>query len=472
MAASLTAAKTSPLWWAKTSLPSTTRSQLSEDLQVDVAIVGAGFSGLWAAYYLKLSDPHLSVMVLEAGCVGFGASGRNGGWCSGLFPASWGTVARESSDVLAAALARHMRETVDVVGEFAIDHQLDIDWQKGGTLLLAHDRLQLERAQAHVTDEIQWGNEGMRLLGAPEVRELCKAPGLGGQITGGSFNPHCAAINPAKLVTGLARVVEGLGVRIFERSRVDSITPRTSQQDHRPMAEVGELRVGADVILRATEGYTPLLPGFKRDLAPVYSLMIATEPLDEQTWAQIGLANRETFADYGNLIIYGQRTADGRLAFGGRGAPYHFGSKVRAGFDQDDRVHRNLANTLVRWFPVLADKRIDYRWGGPLGVPRDWYAGVRFDPTTGLGSVGGYVGDGVGSSNLAGRIFADLITEKDSELTHLPWVNRPVKRWEPEPLRWLGINAGLSAASAADWYENRVGASAPWATALGKLTGD
>jgi glycine/D-amino acid oxidase-like deaminating enzyme len=160
------------------------------------------------------------------------------------------------------------------------------------------------------------------------------------------------------------------------------------------------------------------------------------------------------------------------LAFGGRGAPYHFGSEIKPDFDQDLGVHKMLAETLVRWFPVLADKRIEYRWGGPLGVPRDWYAGVRFDPNTGLGSVGGYVGDGVGSSNLAGRTFADLATNKDTELTRLPWVNRPLKQWEPEPLRWLGINSALVAVRLSDWFEARAKRSAPWASVLAKLTGD
>lgn len=360
-----------------------------------------------------------------------------------------------------------MRETVDTVGAFAAEHEIEIDWHKGGTLLVARDQLQLGRAEEHVANERLWGNDGITLLAETKMRQFCNVTS-----SGGSFNPHCAVINPAKLVIGLANVVEGLGVKIFEQSRVTRIDSRGSNSGSLAAVWVGEYQVKANVVLRATEGYTALLPQAHRDIAPVYSLMIATEPLSAETWRDIGLGNRQTFADYGNLIIYGQRTADGRLAFGGRGAPYHFGSQIKPAFDENLGVHGMLAETLVRWFPALADKHIEYRWGGPLGIPRDWYAGVRFDPATGMGSVGGYVGDGVATSNLAGRTFASLVTNKDADLRKLPWVNRPVRRWEPEPLRWLGINAALTAVRASDWFESRVKSPAPWSPVLEKLTGD
>jgi glycine/D-amino acid oxidase-like deaminating enzyme len=361
-------------------------------------------------------------------------------------------------------MARLMRETVDVVGDFARVQQIDIDWQKGGTVLVAHDELQMQRAKDHVVSENRWGNEAMQLLTSAEVQRICDVP-----ATGGSFDPSCAVIQPAKLVAGLARVVEDLGVRIFEKTRVAKLLPK---QGSTATAVVENLQVRAPVILRATESYTSLMPGAKREIVPVYSLMIATEPLSAQLWQRIGLADKTTFADYGNLVVYGQRTADGRIAFGGRGAPYHFGSTISAKHDQDLSVHRSLAKTLVNWFPDLAGARIEYRWGGPVGIPRDWSAAVRFDEASGLGSVGGYVGDGVGTSNLAGRTFADLVLGRDSELTSMPWVNQPLQKWEVEPLRWLGVNAAITAVQAADWLEGRTGRDAPWAPVLSKLTGD
>lgn len=461
---SVSHARQSPLWWAEVDLAQPGRPSLTSDLAVDVAIVGGGFSGLWSAYSLKRLDPSLDIAILEAGFVGFGASGRNGGWCSSLFPASWSKLASRSSDLAAMTMARLVREAVDVVGSFAAEHQIAIDWQKGGTLLVAHDQLQMQRAREHVESERRWGNDAMRLLSGEELQEVCHTRGLGA-----TFDPSCAVIQPAKLVAGLARIVENMGVRIFEKSRVNELLPK---QGSTATAVVGGLAVRAPVILRATEAYSSLLPKAKREIVPVYSLMIATEPLSKEVWQNIGLTDRTTFADYGNLVIYGQRTADDRIAFGGRGAPYHFGSSISAKHDQDLTVHRSLATTLGQWFPDVMKSRVEYRWGGPVGIPRDWSAAVRYDQQTGLGSVGGYVGDGVGTSNLAGRTFADLVVGNNSELTAMPWVNQPLHKWEVEPFRWLGVNAAITAVQAADWFESRTGRDAPWAPVLSKLTGD
>ena len=215
------------------------------------------------------------------------------------------------------------------------------------------------------------------------------------------------------------------------------------------------------MVVRAVEAWTSTLPGYRRALAPVYSLMVATEPLGPRFWAAAGLTGRATFADHRHMIIYGQRTADGRIAFGGRGAPYHFGSAVRPDFDVVARVHDLLRRTLVELFPALARARITHTWGGPLGIPRDWHSSVGFDRTRGLAWAGGYVGDGVSTTNLAGRTLADLITGADTDLTHLPWVNHHSRNWEPEPLRWLGVNAGLWTMKLADHSEGRKGRPEP-----------
>jgi glycine/D-amino acid oxidase-like deaminating enzyme len=173
------------------------------------------------------------------------------------------------------------------------------------------------------------------------------------------------------------------------------------------------------------------------------------------------------------MVIYGQRTADDRLAFGGRGAPYHFGSRVDPSFDADARVHAALTATLVELFPSLGPAPpIAYRWGGALGVPRDWTASVGYDRAAGLAWAGGYVGDGVATTNLAGRTLADLITGASSPLTTLPWVDHRSRRWEPEPLRWLGINTALRVMETADTRENRTGRPFRPATLLTRLLGE
>ena len=171
------------------------------------------------------------------------------------------------------------------------------------------------------------------------------------------------------------------------------------------------------------------------------------------------------------MRIYGQRTADDRLAFGGRGAPYHFGSRTDPDFDRDERVHTALREVLVDLFPVVGDYAVTHAWGGALGVPRDWYASVGYDRTAGLAWAGGYVGDGVATTNLAGRTIAQLITGGEGDLTRLPWVGHRSRRWEPEPLRWLGVNAGRLLMTTADRAEARSGKPARRAKAFARFIG-
>jgi glycine/D-amino acid oxidase-like deaminating enzyme len=414
------------LWWDGQPHPIEVRPPLGGDIDVDVAVVGGGLTGLWTAFYLVDADPTLRIAVLERDVAGFGASGRNGGWCSALFAVS---------DQRLAAVAGPAAEPIECA------------FAKGGTVVLARTGVQLQRARDEVTaararaiDE-----EDLRFLSAAEASTMVGAT----DVLGGTYTPHCAAVDPASLVRGLARAVERRGVTIYEQTEVRAISPG--------VADTARGRVKAATVVRATEGYTRTLQGEARTLVPVYSLMIATEPLPDEFWAAAGLARRETFADHRHLIIYGQRTGDGRMAFGGRGAPYHFGSAIRPQFDRDSDVHESLRRALVELFPALADASITHRWGGPLGIPRDWFPSVGLDEVTGVAWAGGYVGDGVSTTNLAGRTLCDLIMRRRSELTTLPWVGRRSRSWEPEPFRYLGINAGLRLAGAADRAEERTG---------------
>jgi glycine/D-amino acid oxidase-like deaminating enzyme len=304
-----------------------------------------------------------------------------------------------------------------------------------------------------------FGPQDVRLLSADEAGEL----GGASDVLGGVFTPHCAAIHPARLARGLADVVRSRGVDIYERTTVERIEPG------RLITSGGV--VTARYVIRATEGYTSALPGLARAVAPVYSLVIATEPVGKAVWERVGLSSRPTFCDLRHLIIYGQRTADGRLVFGGRGAPYHLGSAVRPSFDRVPAVFSDLRRTLVELFPAMSDAAITHAWGGPLGVTRDWCASVGLDASTGVGWAGGYVGDGLSTTNLAGRTLADLITGTDSELTRLPWVGHKSPAWEHEPLRWLGINAGLRVMTWADHAEARTGRPSRAAAAFGKFVG-
>ena len=406
------------------------RSPLPGNVDADVAIIGAGYTGLWTAYALLAADPKLRVVVCEREHVGFGASGRNGGWCSALFAGARDRTVRAHGRDAAIAMQRAMFATLDEIERVIEKEAIDCDWARGGNVEVA--TLPAQRAAPQ-------GRDGgpscvrVRRRGLPAARTRRSPARIGCQPNlGAMYTPHCAAIHPGKLVHGLAAAAERAGARIYERSPAVEITKGSVRTVR------GTIR--ADVVIRATEAFTPTLPGLKRAIVPVYSLMIATEPLPDAFWQEAGLHQRETFTDARRLVIYGQRTADGRFAFGGRGAPYHLGSRVRPQYDEDHGVFAALQRTLRSLFPTLGDAQVTHRWGGAVGIPRDWYSSVGFDRATGMGWAGGYVGDGVSTTNLAGRTLADLVLGRDTDITHLPWVNHVSPQWEPEPLRWTGIN--------------------------------
>lgn len=448
-----------PLWWEGARTSADAASALTGDSAADVVIVGGGYTGLWSAYYLLRDQPSLDVLVLEAEHVGFGASGRNGGWASALYPIGPATLAREHGRDAALAMVGALRDTVTEVGDVVGAEGIDCGFRQGGTLVVARSTAQAQRARAAVAAGEQWG-EGTLWLDADATRERLDAA----DVQGGTFNPHCARVHPRRLVDGLADAVRAQGGRIVEGTRVTSIGPGS-------VHTAGGHRVTARHVIRATEAWTPTLPGRRRAIAPVYSLMVATEPLPAHTWDAIGLAEREVFADNRHVVVYGQRTDDDRIAFGGRGAPYHWGSRVRPRFDHEAGVFADLRLTLTQMLPQLEGVRFTHAWGGPLGIARDWHPSVGLDPETGLGWAGGYVGDGVAASNLAGRTLADLVRGRHTALTSLPWVGHRSRAWEPEPLRWIGINGALRLGLSADHEEERTGRPARRARLLEALTG-
>lgn len=429
----------------------TPRPALGGDIDADVAIVGGGMTGLWTALSLAEHQPDCRIVVIEAEVCGFGASGRNGGWCSALFPTSLDRLAVMAGRDAAIAQHRAMIDTLDVIETSLIRHGIDCHWARGGTVTAATNPAHVPRLRAYLDQRSRFGFDERddRWLRPSEVAKRARVTGN----VGGAFTPHCAAVQPARLVRGLARAAETAGVAVHEGTRVTGIAPGRVDTTH------GVVR--APTVLRCTEGYTAALPGETRKVLPLYSLMIATEPLPDDVWELVGLAERETFGDGRHLLIYGQRTADGRFAFGGRGAPYHFGSSIRDSYDRDRRVAADLTRVMHDLFPPLADARITHHWGGPLGVPRDWTPSIVFDRGTGLGSAGGYVGDGVSTTNLAGRTLADLVLGRGTDLVELPWVQHRSPDWEPEPLRWLGVNAGRSLAAATDRREAKRRRPAP-----------
>ena len=435
------------------------RPGLAGDVEADVAIVGAGYTGLWTAYYLALADPALRIAVVEREVAGFGASGRNGGWCSALFAADPAAVARTAGRAAALDLQAAMVETVDEVGRVAAAEGIDCGYAKGGTLTLASAPAHVDRVRAHVEHDLAWGLTGSRWLSAAETVERVGVAG----VLGAAYQPHCARVQPAALVRGLARAVEARGVTVYERTAATALRPGVVETDR------GAVR--APVVVRATEAYTAELPGERRTVLPIYSLIVATAPLPAAARAALHWDGGETLTDARHLLVYAQRTADGRVAFGGRGAPYHPASRTDPAYDRDERVFAELERTMRTLLPGIGDVPVTHRWGGPLAAARDWFPSVGLDRGSGLAWAGGYAGDGVGTANLAGRTLADLIVGKDTALTRLPWVGHRSRRWEPEPLRWLGATAVRRLAVSADAAEARTGRPARRAALLSRLTG-
>lgn len=435
------------------------RPGLPGDRDADVAIVGAGYTGLWTAYYLKQADPSLRITVLEARFAGFGASGRNGGWLSGLPPGHRGLLAAQHGRDSVIAWQRHLNDAVDEVIAVAAREGIDADIVKGGNLEVARNAPQADRLREEVAEDRRWGVDGVQVLTAAEAADRVRVD----HLVLGAFNPHCARVQPAKLARGLADTVERLGVTLYEQTPVTEITAGRAETPR------GVLR--APVIIRATEGFTARMRGLRRRWLPMNSAMIATAPLPESVWEKIGWTGCETLGDLAHGFFYAQRTADGRIALGGRAVPYRYASRI----DNDGAVGQDtidyLTSVLTTVLPQTRGVPIAHGWCGVLAVPRDWSAGIRFDPASGLGEAGGYVGHGVTATNLAGRTLADLILKRSTDLTALPWVGHRSRTWEPEPLRWLGVRGLYTAYKLADRHEGRRSSTSPIAVLADRITG-
>ena len=424
-----------------------------------MCIVGAGFTGLWTAYELKRAEPGLRVVVLEAEHAGFGASGRNGGWVFGKLsgrPEAW---QRHGQADAPRVMAESIQRTVAEIGEVVEREQIDCDWLHGGSLKLARNEPQLARLKLELRQLGQAGEGGWTLLDARQLQQRVTIDGGLGAL----FTSHCARVQPAKLALGLARAAETQGAVIYERSPVVSVEP------HAARAQAG--RVEARYIVLATEAYTANLPGRHRTLLPMNSSMIVTEPLPDDVWARLGWQGAETLHDGAHLFTYSQRTADGRIAIGGRGVPYRFGSRTDREGPVPSQTVRELQERLAALFPDLTGTPITRAWHGVIGVSRDWCPGVGLDRDTGLAYAGGYAGEGVAAANLAARTLRDLILERDSELTRLPWVGTLARKWEPEPLRFLGAAGVYRLYGEADRREERTGRPSPLARLANLIAG-
>lgn len=427
------------LWMEQASSTINARPSLEANTSADITIIGGGFTGLWSAYYLKKQAPDKRIILLEAQTVGFGASGRNGGWLMGELA---------NQDSMLAGLSDHEKHKAhdlihsipDEVAQVLTTENIDCDYKKGGVLYVAARYTeQLSRLkgahqnfkdQGYLDSDFQWLNKS-------EVDQHVRIHSAEGAI----YSPHCARIQPAKLARGLADTIERMGVEIYEKSKV------LNWQSGLVTTDKGS--VTCEWVIPAVEAYgnelkNSMIP-LKRHHLPVQSLIIATEPLSQELWDSIGLEEGQVFSDYSRQVTYGQRTADNRMVFGARGG-YQFNGKLRNNFELTNEEIALRRDIMLELFPQLKDTKITHAWGGNLAMSRSFYPHIIKDLPHKFITAGGYGGEGVGATNLAGRTIADLILGKQTELTRMPWVitrdkTTRLRLWEREPIPYVGYKA-------------------------------
>lgn len=422
-------------YWLQTSNDDLTpRPPLDGSADTDVAILGAGMTGLWTAYYLKQRDPSLQITILEREIAGFGASGRNGAWCAPDLNITMSRLERLHGHDAARRTQQATYDAVDEVGRACAEAGIDAGFHKGGEIILSRGPQGEPSLEGGLEEYRRFGfGDRYRLVEAAELARRIRVKGA----TRALVSEDAAVIHPGRLTRGLARAVERMGVRIHEGTEVTQVRPRDASGRAALVTARGELR--APVVVLAGEAYLTQLPGLHRQLIPLYSLIVLTQPLTDAQWAEIGWEGRECVASTRMSVDYLSRTEDGRILFGGRGAPYRWGSPIADEYDRHGPTHDRLRAFVRDWFPALRDIEFTHAWGGPLGMPRDWHPTMAFDQATGIATSRGYIGHGVSTTNLGGRTLADLITGTRSPLTELPLVNHRSRNWEPEPFRWIGV---------------------------------
>jgi len=402
---------------------------ITENLDCDVAIIGGGLSGLWSAFHLHQAKSELKIALFESRHIGYGASGRNGGWISADYPVYRSTLEKRHGKKVADLVFASLKKSIDEIGSFASRHAPSAGFVKGGTVMFARNKAQEIRLKAGVDEEHQW-------LNREELNEVIRIAGA----RGGLHNAHCASVNPMQLVQGLAKYLSGK-IAIYEGSTASEIAPH--------MLAVNSCVVKASIVINATEVFR----NAPREQIPLYSLMVATEPLTDSQWKEIGNAGRATFAEGLHLINYAQRTPDNRLAIGGRGARYPFGSRKSSEIENSARVHESIRKLAQSWFPHITDLKFTHAWGGAVAITRDWEPYVRWDREFGYGVIGGYAGDGMTMTYLASKALVQEIIDGTDDVRGLHFINRRSRNWEMEPIRYAAINTLVKLSDIADYEE-------------------
>ncbi len=421
----------SSIYWHETA-PHDPRPALAERLDVDVAIVGGGYTGLWTAYHLQDAEPRLRIAIVEGQEIGFGASGRNGGFAMTLLDMSLAHLRRNHGDERARAAHLAVTRSVEEIGATIERHGIDCEWVRGGLMVVAANRPQLERVDADLAAAEALGLGGFRRLSAQEAQAEVHSP----TYVGALHEEHCGVLHPAKLARGLARIVEQRGAQIFEGTPMTALEPGGDAV--RVRTPGGEL--AAQQVVLATSAWAAQAPEFRRRITPLYTYVALTEPLTDEQWASVGWERRQGIEDKRNFVHYYRRTDDGRILWGGSDGVVYPGARIRPRHDRSASVLRRLAATFRETFPQLERVRFTHHWGGPVGITATFlpiFGTSPSDPRVHYGLA--YNGHGVAPTHTGGKVLRDKALGLGvTEHTSLCFVDAREPRFPPEPLRSAG----------------------------------
>jgi glycine/D-amino acid oxidase-like deaminating enzyme len=404
-----------------------------ERLDVDVAIVGGGFTGLWTAIALTDTDPTLRVVVLEAATVAYGASGRNGGFCEASLTHGLANGIRHFPDEL-DILEREGVENLDGLIAFTRAHGIDCDLEETGTLALADQPYQVDEFKAWADEAAAYG-ERVEFLDREAARTEVHSPLWHAGLY--RLPGRDVLVDPAKLCRGIARVAHERGVRIHEGTAVRGLARRAGRVI---LTTANGAEVSATHVVVATSAYSGWLGRLGSTFVPVYDYALVTEPLTPDQRESIGWSRRQGLADANNQFHYFRLTADDRILWGGYDAIHHRGSRVGPELDRRAATFERLEAQFLRTFPQLEGIAFPYRWGGAIDTTS------RFTVTFGRLLGGrvtyalGYTGLGVGASRWAAGVVRDMILRPDEDRLRLRLVTSPPIPFPPEPLRSLAVD--------------------------------
>ena len=399
---------------------------LEGEMRADVVIVGAGFSGLWTAYHLLKDDPGMTVVVIEASAVGYGASGRNGGFAMTLIHRGLKELVAAVGAEQAKALHLAAEEAIDMIGRVCEAEKIDADLQPNGLLTISNSPLQDEVLRGEVETAERLGISGFELLEEQAIRSSVHSETFRCAVR----EEICTLLNPARLVRGLKRAVIGAGGRVFEQTPMERL--ENTSGGVRIVTPKGAIE--AQRALLAANAYSSRIPSLQAYVMPFYSYILLTEPLSDEQWSRVGWAGREGMEDRRTFLHYMRPTVDGRMMWAGRDAPYRPNGPDPK-YDRDERIFKRLEETFAWTFPQLADVRFEYRWGGPIGVTGSFMPCAGWLEEKRVAYAFGFAGHGVAITNMVALAMRDLILERDTDRVRLAVIGKKPINLGPRLLR-------------------------------------